>query len=85
KETTTSMMIKDGDTTVIGGIFTQEKTHNMKKVPFFGDIPILGTLFSFRSEQEKRSELLIFITPRIVNRSEAVVRGGKAGGGATFK
>ncbi len=85
KQTTTTMMVKDGDTTVIGGIYTQEISHNLKKVPFFGDIPILGSLFSFEGHQSKRSELLIFITPRIVNRAEAVVKGGKAGAGATFK
>ena len=85
KQTQTTMMIKDGDTTVIGGIYTREKSQNIKKVPFFGDIPFIGGLFTFRGRQEKRSELLIFITPRIVNRSEAVVRSGKAGASATFR
>ncbi|MDY0061619.1 MAG: type IV pilus secretin PilQ [Myxococcota bacterium] len=85
KFTKTTMMIRDGDTTVIGGIFTKESSRNEKKVPFFGDIPILGALFRFHAEGEERSELLIFITPRIVNRAEAVVRTGKAGGPATFR
>lgn len=85
KQAQTTMMIKDGDTTVIGGIFTHERSETMKKVPFFGDIPILGSLFSFRANKESRAELLIFITPRIVNRSEAVVETGRAAQGVTFR
>ena len=85
KQAATTMMIKDGDTTVIGGIFTHERSETVKKVPFFGDIPILGSLFSFSAQKESRAELLIFITPRIVNRSEAVVETGQAARGVTFR
>lgn len=85
KEATTQMMVKDGDTAVIGGIFTKEDTHSIKKVPLFGDIPIIGRLFRFEETTRNRNELLIFLTPRIVNRSAAVVQGGRAAGAATFK
>jgi len=44
-------------------------------VPFFGDLPLIGGLFRSRSEEDKRSELLIFITPRIVNRAAAMTVG----------
>ena len=85
KEAKTQMMVKDGDTAVIGGIYTKEDSINVKKVPFFGDLPVVGVLFRFELKRKVRNELLIFITPRIVNRSAAVVRGGRAAGTATFK
>ena len=85
KEAQTEMMVKDGDTAVIGGIYTREDTSNVKKVPFLGDIPVLGRLFRFTSSTKKRSEMLIFLTPRIVNRSAAVVQSGRAAQTATFK
>lgn len=85
KEATSTMMVKDGDTAVIGGIYTKEDSVSVKKVPFFGDIPVIGALFRFTDTQKNRSELLMFLTPRIVNRSAAVVQGGKAAGAATFK
>jgi type IV pilus assembly protein PilQ len=47
----------------------------VRKVPFFGDIPLFGALFRTRREEDKRTELLIFITPRIVNRSSSLTVG----------
>jgi len=74
KEAGTSLLLRDGDTTVIGGIYTRNVATNRKKVPFFADLPLIGTLFSNWSELDKRSELLIFVTPRIVNRQASRVR-----------
>jgi type IV pilus assembly protein PilQ len=68
KEAQTELLLRDGDTTVIGGIFTRNYGENYSKVPVLGDIPILGWLFKAHGERDERSELLIFITPRIVNR-----------------
>lgn len=68
----TELLIKDGDTTVIGGIYSQNSGHSVSAIPFLHKIPILGALFRAQSETENRSELLIFITPRIVNRAEAL-------------
>ena len=85
KEAKTQMMVKDGDTAVIGGIYTKEDSYSVKKVPFFGDIPIIGFLFRFERRKKTRTELLIFLTPRIVNRAAASVQGGRAAGSATFK
>jgi type IV pilus assembly protein PilQ len=74
KEAHTSLLLKDGDTTVIGGIYTRNMASSKKKVPFFADLPLVGSLFSSWSETDSRSELLIFVTPRIVNRQASRVR-----------
>jgi type IV pilus assembly protein PilQ len=68
KEATTQVLVKDGDTTVIGGIYVRRGSSSIATVPFFGRIPILGFFFRSTSESENRQELLIFITPRIINR-----------------
>jgi type IV pilus assembly protein PilQ len=72
REAQTELLVADGHTAVIGGIFTRNHGTSYKKVPFFGDIPILGWLFKNRSDSDRRSEMLIFITPRIVNRAESI-------------
>ncbi len=72
KEATTELLLGDGDTTVIGGIYSQTTGTSSSKVPFFGDIPILGFFFRDFSESESRTELLIFVTPRIINREAAL-------------
>ena len=74
KEAHTELLISDGDTTVIGGIYTRNTSKSFKKVPFLADIPLLGPLFKMRKESDSRSELLIFITPRIINRQASEVR-----------
>jgi type IV pilus assembly protein PilQ len=60
--------VKDGDTTVIGGIYVRRGSTAEAGVPFLSKIPILGFFFKNKSEIENRQELLIFITPRIINR-----------------
>ncbi len=69
----------DGHTAVIGGIFTRNTGRNLDQVPFFGDIPLIGLLFQRRRASDSRGELVIFLTPRIVNRAEALgkLRGTK--------
>ena len=67
-------LVMDGHTAVIGGIYTRNTGRNLDQVPFFGDIPILGLLFQRRRASDTRSELVIFLTPRIVNRAEALGR-----------
>ena len=69
KQAKTEMLVRDGDTAVIGGIYTRNTGLAYTKVPWFADIPILGWLFKNRRENDDRTELLIFITPRIVNRA----------------
>jgi len=70
----TDLLIEDGHTAVIGGIYTRNTGRQVDQIPFFGDIPILGVLFQRRRVRDERNELLIFLTPRIVNRSEALRR-----------
>jgi type IV pilus assembly protein PilQ len=74
REAETDLLVMDGHTAVIGGIYTRNTGRNLSQVPFFGDIPILGVLFQRRQANDTRGELVIFITPHIVNRSEALGR-----------
>lgn len=67
KEVKTQVLIQDNDTLVIGGIYTTETTKNMEGIPGFSEIPLLGRLFQKKVDIENKNELLIFITPRIVN------------------
>ncbi len=66
KHVKTQVQVDNGGTVVLGGIFTQEKRSDELKVPFLGDLPLLGRLFRNSSQLDNRTELLIFITPRIV-------------------
>ncbi|HWO24451.1 MAG TPA: type IV pilus secretin PilQ [Kofleriaceae bacterium] len=69
KEATTSMLVNDGETSVLGGIYTRNSGLAYKKVPFLGDLPVLGWLFKNRRENDDRTEILVFITPKITNRA----------------
>jgi type II secretory pathway component GspD/PulD (secretin) len=66
--------IKDGDTVVIGGLIRHDKGEVITKVPFLGDIPLLGKLFftNRATTPNRERELLVFITPRIVNNANKV-------------
>lgn len=65
----TNVLVDNGETVVLGGIFEQETRNGQTKVPFLGDIPYLGHLFRRDLKSDNKRELLIFITPRIVNDS----------------
>jgi type IV pilus assembly protein PilQ len=71
----TEVLVRDGDTTVIGGIYTRNVSETYTKVPILADIPILGWLFKSKRLSDDRAELLVFITPRIINRQESLVEG----------
>jgi len=62
----TKVLVANGDTVVLGGIFQDEKNSTESKVPWLGDIPVVGNLFRRRSNSTKKRELLIFVTPSIV-------------------
>jgi type IV pilus assembly protein PilQ len=66
KEAETKMILKDGETTVIGGIFIDREDYSENGVPLIMRLPILGHLFKSTKNNKNRSELLIFITPRII-------------------
>ena len=65
----TQVLVANGETAVIGGIYEQEERNDVDKVPFFGDLPIIGNAFKKRTKQDDKSELLIFITPKIMDES----------------
>jgi type IV pilus assembly protein PilQ len=65
-ETQTEALVRDGQTMVLGGIYTVDKGSSQDKVPFLSDIPILGVAFRNTARQDERRELLIFVTPRVV-------------------
>lgn len=67
RETTTQLIIKDRQTVVISGLLRQEDSDIVRKVPLLGDIPVLGLLFKSKERTKTNSELLIFITPVVVN------------------
>ncbi|GJC32286.1 hypothetical protein KAM398_22650 [Acinetobacter sp. KAM398] len=65
----TNVLVDNGETVVLGGIFEQQTANSQTKVPFLGDIPYIGRLFRKDVKSENKRELLIFVTPRIVNDS----------------
>lgn len=69
KDVTTTVLVENGGTVVIGGIFTQALVDTVSKVPLLGDVPILGWLFKNDTKQNSKSELLVFITPKILKDS----------------
>jgi general secretion pathway protein D len=66
RETKTTVNVKDGNTFVIGGLIKNSEHTSAKKVPLLGDIPLLGWLFKTQTKQDKKTNLLVFITPHIV-------------------
>ncbi|MDP2806386.1 MAG: type IV pilus secretin PilQ, partial [Gallionellaceae bacterium] len=69
KQVTTTVLVENGGTVVIGGVYTQDTTNSESKVPLFGDIPIIGWLFKNENKTDTKKELLIFITPKILKDS----------------
>lgn len=67
KHVKTQVLIDNGGTVVIGGIYQQTERNSVSKVPFFGDIPVLGNLFKSTGVTNDKTELLIFLTPKIIN------------------
>lgn len=70
KELKTQALVADGETIVLGGIYEQESSKIDSKVPFFGDLPILGNLFKRQENSNRKAELLIFVTPNIIDLQE---------------
>ncbi|MGK3142427.1 DNA uptake porin HofQ [Pantoea sp. C2G6] len=74
QEIETQVTVSDGQTLALGGIFQQQRTHGQNQVPLLGDLPLVGGLFRQQSDQRKKRELVIFITPRLVR--EAALTAG---------
>jgi type IV pilus assembly protein PilQ len=66
REVSTAVLIDNGQTVVIGGVYEFENRDALRKVPFLGDIPVLGNLFKNKNKEANKAELLIFVTPRIL-------------------
>lgn len=69
REINTTVLVDDGQTVVLGGVYEVESRDDIKKVPFLGDIPGVGALFRNKKNRNEKAELLIFVTPRILNES----------------
>ena len=67
KHIKTQVLVENGGTVVIGGIFTLEETNNETKVPLLGDVPYLGNLFRSRERTSRKQEMLVFITPKMIS------------------
>ena len=72
REVNTQVLVNDGETVVLGGVFESFKASDIDKTPILGDLPVLGNLFKRTSVQDDRLELLIFVTPQIVDDNVAV-------------
>jgi type IV pilus assembly protein PilQ len=72
-EVNAKVLVADGETIVIGGVFSNTQSKSVDKVPFLGDIPYLGALFRRDLVKDSKSELLIFLTPRIMNNQAVAV------------
>ncbi|MFH1025397.1 MAG: hypothetical protein V1764_01815, partial [Nitrospirota bacterium] len=70
RSTKTSVVVKDNQTVVIGGLMQEREEENINKIPLLGDIPLLGWLFKNKSVDKKKTNLLVFLTPHIVKEAE---------------
>ncbi|MFD1245489.1 type IV pilus secretin PilQ [Paralysiella testudinis] len=74
KNLNTRAMVEDGGTLILGGIYEEDNSNIDRKVPLLGDIPVLGNLFKYQKRNQRRNELLIFITPRIMGNAGSNLR-----------
>jgi len=72
REIVTQVLVNDGQTVVLGGILETERTETEKKVPWLGDVPVLGRLFKTTRNTDNKDELLIFVTPRILREGSSL-------------
>jgi type IV pilus assembly protein PilQ len=66
REVNTAVLVEDGQTVVIGGVYEFTDRNSINKVPFLGDVPFLGNLFKKRSRNKDKAELLVFVTPKVL-------------------
>ena len=67
KHIVTQILVENGGTVVIGGIFEMEETNQETKIPFLGDVPVMGNLFKTRTKESTKREMLVFITPKVIS------------------
>jgi type IV pilus assembly protein PilQ len=66
RQISTQVLVNNGETVVLGGVFTEENSDGVEKVPVLGDVPLVGALFRRKLKTADKSELLIFVTPKIL-------------------
>lgn len=66
QQVTTQVLVDNGETVVLGGVYEQTKQNQINRIPFFGDLPLIGALFRNNYNKDEKSELLIFVTPKIM-------------------
>ena len=74
REVQSQLLVDNGQTVVLGGIYETVQAHQVNRVPFFSDLPIVGNLFKSTSDVDDRTELLIFVTPKILQGSSLDIR-----------
>jgi len=72
RSTKTSVVVKNKQTVVIGGLMQEKEEEIMQKAPFFGDIPLIGWLFKYKSTQKTKTNLLVFLTPHVVTEADTL-------------
>ena len=72
KRVKTQVLVENGGTVVIGGIFELTEKDSVAKVPLLGDIPVVGNLFKNRTRSSRKEEILVFITPKIISDQTAL-------------
>ncbi|RMH14489.1 MAG: hypothetical protein D6695_01060 [Planctomycetota bacterium] len=77
-ELVTNVMVRDGQTIVLGGLFTETTTANRRQVPGLGDLPVVGAAFRGHDDETRRSEIIFMITPSIVNDTQLAETGARA-------
>lgn len=77
-EVTSNVMVRDGTTVVIGGLIEEQVSESQERIPLLGSLPVVGPVFRNKNEETQRKELIILITPRIVNEPQAVAEGDAA-------
>lgn len=71
KRVQTQVLVESGGTVVIGGIFESNESDSESKVPLLGDMPVVGNLFKSRTKSSNKSEMLVFITPKMITEGDA--------------
>ena len=72
REVSTQVLVDNGETVVLGGVYEQSILDNKDLVPFFGNLPLIGRLFQRTVHQDDKSELLVFVTPKIIRENASI-------------
>jgi type IV pilus assembly protein PilQ len=69
REVSTQVLVNNGETVVLGGVYQQVSRNEVNRVPFFSDLPLVGVLFRNTEVEDDKTELLVFVTPKIIKES----------------